>query len=190
MASAEIPTIAENLPGIRDSIVYEPIANEPHKSLDGIESKHSGSVYDEAASAFNKAMEHARQSEEKTAAEMKAEADRMNAAEQAMRDTGTSLGATKCMADPGTRRRAEQSPAFQEAHLTANMIMFGFIVLGAILAAVVIYSIERYGKGKIPSYLEVPCAIGVALLAYRVGSKISWDMIKDARDTEVTAMCK
>jgi hypothetical protein len=135
-------------------------------------------------------MEHARQSEEKTAAEMKAEADRMNAAEQAMRDTGTSLGATKCMADPGTRRRAEQSPAFQEAHLTANMIMFGFIVLGAILAAVVIYSIERYGKGKIPSYLEVPCAIGVALLAYRVGSKISWDMIKDARDTEVTAMCK
>jgi hypothetical protein len=28
------------------------------------------------------------------------------------------------------------------------------------------------------------------MLAYRVGSKISWDMIKEARDQEVSAMCK
>lgn len=190
MTSPATPTITENLSSIRNDIVYEPIAGEQQASLDGLEAKHSGSVYDEAASAFNRAMEHARTTEEKTAVELKAETDRMSAAEQAMRDTTSSLGATKCLADPSTRKRAEQSPAFQEAHLTANMIMFGFIVLGAILAAVVIYSIERYGKGKIPSYLEVPCAIGVAMLAYRVGSKISWDMIKDARDSEVVAMCK
>ncbi len=187
MSSDAIPTIVERLPEIQGKLVHDPIVNEPTKSLDDIG---SNSVYDQAASTFNAAMQHARDSEQSTKQMLAEEQARMSSAEQAMKDTTMSLGATKCMADPATRKRAEQSPTFQETHLTANMIMFGFIILGSILAAVVIYSIERFGKGKIPSYLEVPCAIGVAMLAYRVGSKISWDMIKEARDQEVSAMCK
>ena len=157
MSSDAIPTIVERLPEIQGKLVHDPIVSEQTQSLDDI----GNSVYDQAATSFNAAMQHARDSEQSTKQMFAEEQSRMSAAEQAMKDTTMNLGATKCMADPATRKRAEQAPAFQETHLTANMIMFGFIVLGSILAAVVIYSIERFGgAGKIPSYLEVPCAIG------------------------------
>ena len=76
----------------------------------------------------------------------------------------------------------------KDAKMTANGIIFAFIIVGAIMAALVLFAFAKF-QDNLPSYVSIPCAIAAAFIAFRVGQSWSWGPIKNAKDNVVATLC-